>query len=172
MLERAKDRGAKTESLRQRIYLQLRAAMAQGSFQPGTRLPATRELALVHGVSRNTVLWAMERLQAEGYVLARVGDGSYVAPGLRGLAPPLVQAQRASSALQAPPDLSARGRLMASTGLAWNPPRQAALPFRIGAPEVASFPFGLWDRLQRQASSAQRQARAQYLDPAGDPALR
>jgi GntR family transcriptional regulator/MocR family aminotransferase len=32
---------------------------------------------------------------------------------------------------------------------------------------VATFPFALWDRLARQASPAERQALAQYLDPAG-----
>ena len=29
-------------------------------------------------MSRNTVLWAVERLQFEGYLAARVGDGTYV----------------------------------------------------------------------------------------------
>ena len=37
---------------------------------------------------------------------------------------------------------------------------------------MASFPFAVWDRLARQASQAQRTARAHYLDPAGDPDLR
>ncbi|HEY0859059.1 MAG TPA: winged helix-turn-helix domain-containing protein, partial [Albitalea sp.] len=68
--------------LRQQVYLQLRAAIENGSFAPGARLPPSREHAQVLGVGRNTVVWAVERLQAEGYVLARVGDGSYVAPGL------------------------------------------------------------------------------------------
>jgi GntR family transcriptional regulator/MocR family aminotransferase len=47
-----------------------------------------------------------------------------------------------------------------------------ARALRIGAPEVATFPFALWDRLARQCQAAQRQAQAQYLDPAGLPALR
>ena len=115
-------------------------------------------------MSRNTVLWAVQRLQAEGYVEARVGDGTYVSQAAG--APP-------SPGLVAPPrGLSRRGQLIAETAARWRPPHVAARAFRIGAPEVDTFPFALWDRLARQASPRQRSARAQYLDPAGDPALR
>jgi GntR family transcriptional regulator/MocR family aminotransferase len=153
--------------LRLQIYRQLRAAIEQGSFAPGARLPPSREHAASLGVSRNTVLWALERLQAEGYVVARVGDGSYVAPDLPGL-----RAAPQRRGLAAAAVLSQRGRLMADTALRWQPPLQQALPFRIGAPEVARFPFALWDRLARQVGPAERQALAQYLDPAGLAALR
>src|SRR3989344_2448138 len=73
----------------------------------------------------------------------------------------------------APPrGLSRRGQLIAETAARWRPPHVAARAFRIGAPEVDTFPFALWARLARQARPGQRSARAQYLDPAGDPELR
>jgi len=151
---------------RQQVYQQLRAAIEAGSLPPGSRLPPSRTQAQTLGVGRNTVLWALSRLVAEGYVQARVGDGSYVAADLAPL-------RRGAGNLPAWPagvsGLSARGRLIADTALRWQPPLQAALPFRIGAPEVASFPFALWDRLLH---GAPRSAQAQYLDPAGLPALR
>lgn len=157
-------------SVRQQVYLELRRAIEQSTFKPGTRLPASRDQAKTLGVSRNSVLWALERLQSEGYVVARVGDGSYVADNLgasasfgaaaKGLRPPVTAG------------LSQRGQLVADTVLRWNPPLKPALPFRIGAPEIATFPFAVWDRLARQASKEQRMAQAQYLDPAGSPALR
>ena len=160
----------RSESVRQRVYLELRRAIEQGTFKTGSRLPASRAQAQTLGVSRNSVLWALERLQSEGYVVARVGDGSYVADNLgalalsgglsKGLRPPIAAG------------LSQRGQLVADTVSRWNPPAQAAQPFRIGAPEVATFPFAVWDRLARQASQAQRMAQAQYLDPAGSSALR
>lgn len=159
---------AKGEALRQRVYMEMRRAIEQGTFAPGTRLPPSRAQALTLGVSRNTVLWALERLQAEGYVVARVGDGSYVSEHLAQWA--------SSSSTPKPPaqgaSLSNRGRLIAHAIRHWNPPLQGALPFRIGAPEVASFPFALWDSLARQSTKADRIAQAQYLDPAGSPALR
>ena len=150
-------------SKRMAVYQQLRSAIEQGSLAPGSRLPPTRTHAQVLGVGRNTVLWALERLQAEGYVRSRVGDGSYVAEGVAAARP---------RPLPAVPALSQRGRRMADAAQRWQPPSGPATAFRIGAPEVASFPFALWDRLARQATPAQRQALAQYLDPAGLPALR
>ena len=164
--------------VRLQVYRQLRAAIEQGSFAPGARLPPSREQALLMGVSRNTVLWAMERLQAEGYVLARVGVGSHVAPdlaalGRRARVAGAQGARRPSGPAEAPAlHLSRRGQGIADTALKWQPPTQVAAPFRIGAPEVASFPFALWDRLSRQTSAAQRRVLAQYLDPAGTPTLR
>jgi GntR family transcriptional regulator/MocR family aminotransferase len=177
MIQRAIAPRPSGESVRQRVYLELRRAMEQGTFKPGARLPASREQALTLGVSRNSVLWAMERLQSEGYVVARVGDGSYVANDLGALQKSVGHRHgklpaRATLHPTIAASLSQRGQLIADTVLRWNPPLQPALPFRIGAPEVATFPFAVWDRLARQTSTAQRMAQAQYLDPAGAPALR
>lgn len=157
---------AATATLRQQVYEQLRSAIEQGSLRAGTRLPPSREHAAALGVSRNTVLWAVQRLQAEGYVEARVGDGTYVSQAAAGAA-------GRSQQLVAPPrGLSRRGQLIADTAARWNPPVAVARAFRMGAPEVDTFPYAVWDRLARQAGPGQRAARAQYLDPAGDPQLR
>jgi GntR family transcriptional regulator / MocR family aminotransferase len=169
-LQKIQGTTAHGEALRLQVYRQLRQAIERGSFAPGARLPASREHASALGVARNTVLWALERLRAEGYVVARAGAGSFVAPGL-----PAMKVMGAKKASTTPPThiaLSTRGRLVAEAAGPWQPPAHMALPFRIGAPEVASFPFALWDRLSRSATAAARQAAAQYLDPAGLPALR
>ena len=143
----------------------MRAAIEQGSLAPGSRLPPTRSHAQLLGVGRNTVLWALQRLQAEGFVQSRVGSGTVVTEGLRQvrLPPPGLAPVTAA--------LSRRGTLLADVARHWRPPVADARALRIGAPEVASFPFALWDRLARQCQAAQRQAQAQYLDPAGLPAL-
>lgn len=166
----SKSSSPRAETVRQQVYLELRRAIEQGTFKPGARLPASREQASTLGVSRNSVVWALERLQSEGYVVARVGDGSYVADNLGALA----SSRKPSKGLRpaVAEGLSQRGQLVADTASRWNPPLVAALPFRIGAPEIATFPFAVWDRLARQASKDQRMAQAQYLDPAGAPPLR
>src|SRR5262249_42076481 len=60
------------------IYEELRAAILEGRLQPGSRLPATRDLAETYRVSRPTIVTAFEQLKSEGYVDGRVGSGTYV----------------------------------------------------------------------------------------------
>ncbi|MEI5674795.1 MULTISPECIES: winged helix-turn-helix domain-containing protein [unclassified Nocardioides] len=60
------------------IYRALLEAVRSGRLVPGDRLPPTRSLARDLGVSRTTVATAYERLVAEGFLEARVGDGTYV----------------------------------------------------------------------------------------------
>jgi GntR family transcriptional regulator / MocR family aminotransferase len=57
----------------------LKGAILDGRVGAGARLPASRSLARELDVSRNTVLAAYEQLQAEGFLLGRVGSGSFVA---------------------------------------------------------------------------------------------
>ena len=60
------------------LYAQLRRAILDGRLAAGTRLPASRDFATQHEVSRGTVVSVFERLQAEGYVSCRVGSGTRV----------------------------------------------------------------------------------------------
>lgn len=68
----------------QRLYRQIadqvRSLIAAGEFQPGSRLPAERELATQLGVSRPSVREALIALEVEGRVEVRVGSGVYVRP--------------------------------------------------------------------------------------------
>ncbi len=61
------------------LYAQLRLAIIEGRLRPGSRLPASRDFAKLHGGSRGTVVSVFERLQSEGYVSCRVGSGTRVA---------------------------------------------------------------------------------------------
>lgn len=62
-----------------------------GRLSPGMRVPATRTLAGELGVSRNTVALAYDELMSLGYLSARVGDGSYVAPSISRVRPRLFE---------------------------------------------------------------------------------
>jgi len=57
----------------------LKSAILGGRVLAGSRLPATRELAVELGLSRTTVLAAYEQLHAEGFIDSRTGSGSFVA---------------------------------------------------------------------------------------------
>ncbi|WP_138495202.1 GntR family transcriptional regulator, partial [Paenibacillus pinistramenti] len=61
------------------LYHALRSRIRDGSLPEGTRLPASRELAGLYGLSRGSVAQAYDMLLAEGYVSARVGRGTFVA---------------------------------------------------------------------------------------------
>jgi GntR family transcriptional regulator/MocR family aminotransferase len=65
-------------SLTARIYRQLRDGVLDGRLRAGERVPTSRELARHLEVSRNTVATAYERLVAEGFLVGRVGSGTYV----------------------------------------------------------------------------------------------
>lgn len=63
------------------LYHALRDAIINGMLPEGTRLPATRELAQLYGMSRGSAAQSYDMLLAEGYVKAIMGSGTYVARG-------------------------------------------------------------------------------------------
>ena len=70
-------REAKTPAFRW-LYAALRADILAGRLRPGSRLPATRDLATQYGLSRGTVVSAFEELKSEGYLHGSRGSGTYV----------------------------------------------------------------------------------------------
>jgi GntR family transcriptional regulator/MocR family aminotransferase len=69
-----------TVPLYRQIETALRQGILAGGLVPGTRLPATRQLARDLGVNRITVETAYAELEADGLIFGRVGSGSYVLP--------------------------------------------------------------------------------------------
>jgi GntR family transcriptional regulator / MocR family aminotransferase len=72
------------EPLTSQLAGQLRDAMADGRLATGERLPSTRTLARLLGVSRTVVTGAYTQLFAEGWVEGRHGSGTFVADGAPG----------------------------------------------------------------------------------------
>ncbi len=64
--------------LYQDLARKLMAELATGKYAAGDRLPAERELAAEHDVSRPTVREAIIALEVQGLVEVRVGSGAYV----------------------------------------------------------------------------------------------
>ena len=60
------------------IYQHLRRLILDGAWGQGTRLPSSRRIAHDLGVSRNTALLAIDKLMADGWIVARPGSGVYV----------------------------------------------------------------------------------------------
>src|SRR3954468_21579277 len=66
----------------EQIYGTVRDQIVRGDWRPGARVASTRTLARELSVSRFTVVTAVERLLAEGYLATRRGSGTFVASAL------------------------------------------------------------------------------------------
>lgn len=150
--------------MHRQIYQALRSYILEGRLGAGHGLPATRMLAQHLGIGRNTVIAAYDQLVAEGYLEARSGSGTRVAPLL----------QRASRSARGnrptASRLSRRGELIASLP---QPPRNPGkLNFHPGFPETASFPFSTWSRLLARNAQRRGQDVLGYERYGGHPRLR
>jgi GntR family transcriptional regulator/MocR family aminotransferase len=130
------------QTRQQAVFDRLRQGILAGALPPGSRLPPTRALASELGVARQTVVLAYERLAAEGYVRARTGSGTFVAPDLPDAAP--------DSAVPPPTaasSLSRRGQQLATVPASAahrDPGNAALLAGGLPAPDLA--PKDAWAR--------------------------
>lgn len=156
--------------LQERIAAELRAMILDGRLRPGERLPGSRALAADLGVSRTTVVLALERLASEGYLESRARIGLFVAasPPEGALvvarvepAGPRVAPARATP-VPAPPLLPVVRR---------DQPRPE-LDFWVGRADPALFPLRAWREAVEAKLARAGSALAEYLDPQGEPSLR
>lgn len=138
--------------LHRQLYERLRELILDGTLARGARIPATRTVAADLGLSRNTVLQAVQQLTDEGYLTSRVGDGTYVNASVpEDLERPRGTAEsRPSKRAAAGARLSARGRRIAAQTLNLDTPKIA--PFVLGQPAVRDFPWETWRRIWRRES--------------------
>ncbi|WP_339486204.1 MocR-like pyridoxine biosynthesis transcription factor PdxR [Pseudomonas sp. EL_65y_Pfl2_R95] len=149
--------------LSRQLYQHLRERILDGRLAGGARLPASRDLASLFNVSRNTVTRAFDQLYAEGYIEGRVGDGTYIAQ--------LVSVAAAAPAQTVDPAPSDAMRRLDNHHLP-KPPEGAPRAFRVGVPAFDLFPFETWARLTARFWRKPSPARLGYGDPAGDRQLR
>ncbi|HTK00667.1 MAG TPA: PLP-dependent aminotransferase family protein [Bordetella sp.] len=151
-----------------RLVRLLQTSILEGRLAPGFRLPASRALAADLGIARNTAIQVYEQLQAEGYVEARTGSGTYVAdtrPAKR-LPTALAPARRPAGGMHR---LSERGRrTIELAGVA----RTQWGAFMPGVPDVTEFPSHVWTRLQNRIWRHGRHELMTYAPGGGYPPLR
>jgi GntR family transcriptional regulator/MocR family aminotransferase len=138
--------GAEGLSLRDQIYKTCLAAIVDGRLAAGARLPSARQLADDWRISRNTVDDAIAQLQAEGFIVRRVGDGTFVAAQTR--AATRVAAKRRQPSAHGRRALAGVTEWSRSATRSYTPtsvPR--AEPFSAGMPALDAFPLALWRRL-------------------------
>jgi GntR family transcriptional regulator / MocR family aminotransferase len=160
------------------IYRALRGQILGGRLAAATRVPATRDLALELGVSRNVAIMAYRQLLDEGYLTARIGAGTFVARELpRHLATVAARHRPSASRTPVPVRLSAYARRVreVSHGLQFTwAPRRDVLPydFRYGPPSFTDFPHETWCRVMARRARRVTIRDLDYGSPEGLPALR
>jgi len=122
------------------LYGELRSAILDRRLAPGARLPSSRDFADQYELSRGTVVSVLERLQAEGYITARVGFGTCVnrvdspRPGRHATTTPAYIRRVISTYKRPQPWVD----LAFVDGIR---------PFRVGVPAINEFPSELWGRI-------------------------
>jgi GntR family transcriptional regulator/MocR family aminotransferase len=124
----------------------LREAVRAGRLGPGARLPSSRTLAAELRCSRRLVAEAYGQLVAEGFLVARHGSGTRVAPGAT------AAAQRAAAPAPARP--------------------AARIDLFPGSPDLSLFPRRAWARALRTALAELPDAELGYGPREGHPRLR
>ncbi len=135
-----------TTTLQEQISSHLRSHILAGQLKPGTRLPSSRDLADLLKVSRNTIKYAFEQLEAEGFLTAQVGAGTFVSGELPS---ELLEARRNAVSSLGRETLEPLARRSARFMTEIDVPlrRSGRIAFRVGLPALDHFPFDVWSRL-------------------------
>lgn len=128
--------------LNRQLYEALRRAILDGKLVAGERLPSSRDLVHDLKLSRNTVVAALSQLAVEGYLVSRVGSGTFVNSQV-----PQRPARRRPLALHQNSPLSHRGQSLSTQFCASQLEIQ---PFTPGIADFSAFPVALWQRLQNK----------------------
>lgn len=128
--------------LHRQLYEALRLAMLQGHLSAGERLPSSRDLAQDLCLSRNTVVAAVNQLSIEGYLVGRIGSGTYVSDQV-----PRIHVRKQSNTATSSATLSERGRALSNLYCA---SQLEVQPFTPGLADFSAFPVALWQRLQNK----------------------
>ncbi len=158
-------------------YAQITRALAgliqSGELGPGSRVPPTRELARDLDCSRNIVLLAYEQLVLEGYLVTRMGAGTFVSPELPAARPPGPRAEGSPDIDQLPARLSPNGRRLVETAAGareiTRERRRLAVDFVYGLCEPDDRAVS---RIRTAFAAALRDQQFGYPNPAGDWTLR
>jgi len=150
------DRGGSTP-VGEQIFRSLRTAIQGGVLAPGARLPSGRDLAIQLGVARGTVRSAYDRLVDESLIFGAGSAGMRVHSRLPVQPVIAVSAERLLDGPLLPFGRSQPG---------------GVLPFQMGVPSQAGFPFKLWQRMVTNAARANSLHAQAYADPQGEHGLR
>ncbi|TPW28292.1 PLP-dependent aminotransferase family protein [Martelella alba] len=152
------------------LYMALRDIILSGGLRAGDRLPATRILARELGVSRTTVIDAVERLTVEGMLVSRVGAGTFVSDALDAQRPPQGMAEPAKTGSKPRLSYAITHAEPSYARRTWLP--HEARAFITALPALDAFPMTNWARISARQLRGARSKVMGYGEPKGMRALR
>jgi GntR family transcriptional regulator/MocR family aminotransferase len=159
LAEMARAKTQTKQPLHRQLYEVLRRALLDGKIIAGDRLPSSRVLMRDLGLSRNTVVAALNQLSVEGYLVSQIGSGTFVQQTVPKSLPRRLPTRTAQVA-----KLSVRGQALSSSHTAT---QLEVLPFTPGIPDFSAFPVALWQRLQNKHWRLTYPEMLDYSDPGG-----
>jgi GntR family transcriptional regulator / MocR family aminotransferase len=158
--------------LYEQLYLALRDQIVRGHLTQGGRLASTRRLAQHLGISRFTVVTALERLLAEGYLEARRGSGTFVTRTLPDdFIRPSDRPTQSPSGTDVRAVLSRRGTQLSSAHVT-GPRPEEPLAFQSRRGPLDVFPVRAWSAIVRRRWRRGGYKYLEYGPPAGYAPLR
>jgi GntR family transcriptional regulator/MocR family aminotransferase len=147
------------------LYEYIRQGVLDGILLPNTKLPSSRALAEMIGLSRITVLQAYEHLIVEEYLETRRGDGTYINEHLKHRV--VKDFAQEEGGISDRDFFSKRASILSDLPPMWSRVGHNLRPFRPGVPALWDFPYTNWLRiLSQQAKNLVPDAYG-YGDPAG-----
>lgn len=146
------------------IYERIREAILARRLKTGSQLPPTRVLAQELNVSRNTVINAFEQLIAEGYLVGKLGAGTFVTEKLPD---DLLQARVEKIDLprkKSVRSISKRGKLLTEIPVTFSPDSSKVRAFQTGFTATREFPADIWTRTVGRALRKMPRKNLDYLD--------
>ena len=163
------DRTAR-KSVAVQLYMSLRDLIISGGLRAGQRLPATRMLAKETGVSRTTVIDAVDRLVAEGMLVARIGAGTYVSNTAGSSSPSVATTEKKQTTQGLRISHNIKHAEKSYARRLWLP--HEARAFITALPALDAFPLAHWSRLSARHLRGGRGDVMGYGQPKGNEALR
>src|SRR6185295_10067747 len=154
--------------LYEQLYRGLRDQILRGRLRQGARLASTRTLAGHLAVSRFTVVTALERLIAEGYLTTRAGSGTFVTQTLpdRVMRPAVRPRPVLPRSEGVVPALSARGTRLSGVRITGPRPEEPSA-FQPRRAPLDAFPIRTWSTIVRRLWRRGGYKYLEYGDPAG-----
>jgi GntR family transcriptional regulator/MocR family aminotransferase len=125
-------------TLQAQITRHLKELIQRGDLRPGAQVPSSRDLATQLNLSRNTVVYAYDRLMSEGFLEPRARSGIYVSSSILPPQRPRVMREPAGNGASEISHPAAKTL-------------NAPAPFRPCQPDVGLFPLLIWNRLRGRA---------------------